>query len=591
MTENGKTIAFVGIGVAAVAVALLTRPSSADLDVKSRVGEVLTKKFVSPTDAKRLRIVRVDEGTATRNTFEVAEKGGLWTMPSKDDYPADATKQMAEAANCLMDRKILEVKSEYAGDHQQYGVIDPLGPKLEVGQKGVGTRVTVSDAQDQPLVDMIIGQEVKESPGKHYVRVADQALVYVIEVDPSHLSTKFEDWIEKDLLKLSAFDLQQVEIKDYSAQLRLVMGPQGRTVMPTWDPRAEMTLGYNDRDSKWNAIRLRAFDPDKKEHVDFQLAEDEELNATSLSGLKTALDDLKIVDVVRKPQGLSQDLKAGDDFMNNGDALQDLMMRGFTGVSLTEGGPREIISSDGEAIVTMKNGTEYVLRFGDLVQVDDVAQKAPGDDAAKSDAANADAKKSGIHRYLFAMARFNEAAVKKPELEVLPDLPAGAEAKINGEAASAAGAAPTSTTPEPKTADKQPEESLQAPQVADDSAAKEVKEQPAAQKEPGAEDAALAKIIADRKRIETENQRKLDEYQATLKKGRDNVKDLNLRFGDWYFVVDNDIFTKIRLSRDAVIKKKEKKADAADGKQDDASALGAPGTAIPGLPNLPGRER
>jgi hypothetical protein len=207
------------------------------------------------------------------------------------------------------------------------------------------------------------------------------------------------------------------------------------------------------------------------------------------------------------------------------------------------------------------------------------------------------------------MARFNESAVKKPELQDLPELPAGAEAKSDGEPASAGGQTPTSTAAETKEADKQPEESPPSPQVAEEAAsnaqekgeakqdaaeipAAEAKEQPAAQKEAGEQDAALAKIIAERKRIETENQRKLDEYQAALKKGRDNVKDLNLRFGDWYFVVDNEVFTKIRLGRDAVIKKKETKADAAGGDKGDASALGLPPeTAIPGMPRLPGKER
>ena len=36
----------------------------------------------------------------------------------------------------------------------------------------------------------------------------------------------------------------------------------------------------------------------------------EELNTTKLDDLKAALDDLKIVDISRKPAGLSTDLKA-----------------------------------------------------------------------------------------------------------------------------------------------------------------------------------------------------------------------------------------------------------------------------------------
>ena len=107
------------------------------------------------SDAKRLRIVRFDDDAAALRTFEVAEQNGLWTLPSKDGYPADATQQMAEAATSLMDRKILEVTSTAATDHVPFGVVDPLSPNLEVGQKGVGTRVTISNAEDQAIVHLL----------------------------------------------------------------------------------------------------------------------------------------------------------------------------------------------------------------------------------------------------------------------------------------------------------------------------------------------------------------------------------------------------------------------------------------------------
>ena len=67
-----------------------------------------------------------------------------------------------------------------------------------------------------------------------------------------------------------------------------------------------MTLAYSDADAKWTPVKLRKFDPKQGEHgdyVDFTLAEDEELNSETLNALKSALDDLKIVDVKRKPQG------------------------------------------------------------------------------------------------------------------------------------------------------------------------------------------------------------------------------------------------------------------------------------------------
>src|SRR6185295_834461 len=293
MSENAKTITFVVVGLVAIMIGMATAPSSAELDKDTLVGKNLTDKFSSPEVAKRLRIVRFDEDTAKPREFEVAEQNGLWSIPSKDNYPADAAKQMAEAATSLMDRKILRVESSNAGEHEQYGVIDPMQPKIEPGQKGIGTRVTMSDENGKAVVDLIVGKAVRDAEKQRYVRVAGQDVVYVIEIDPSKLSTSFEDWIEKDLLKLHSYDLQQVKIKDYSAELVPVMTQEGPRFRPTWDPHAEMTFKYADSpEAKWSAEKIRVFDPKKGEHADYTLTADEELNDESLNALKSALEDL-----------------------------------------------------------------------------------------------------------------------------------------------------------------------------------------------------------------------------------------------------------------------------------------------------------
>jgi hypothetical protein len=702
MSENAKTITFVTVGLLAIVIGLVTRPKAAVVDDAALIGQDLTKKFVSPDEAKRLRIVRFDEDTAALSNFEVAENNGLWSIPSKNGYPADAARQMAEAATSLMDRKILSVATKSAGDHEEYGVVDPLSPKLEVGQKGVGTRVTMSDINNEPLVDLIVGKAVKGAEDQRYVREAGRDIVYTIEIDSSKLSTNFADWIEKDLLKLNSWDLQQVDIKDYSAALVQGMTPDGQfSIGIDQDRRAEMTFAYNDTDAKWNAVKLQQFeskDGEKGQYVDFKLAEDEELNEQALNGLKTALDDLQIVDVVRKPAGLSQDLKAGADFLNSRETLLDLMMKGFTASPGEDGGPGELISSDGEVIATMKNGTEYVLRFGNLTTADG-SGKQEGEAAAAAATDEKLATGSDVNRYLFVMARFNENAVKQPELEQLPELPAGAsepagdkaadpasDEAANGEAASAAGTSsepansetqddeaaaatgestgsaeqdeeepepPPSPFVDPAQDESTPAEGTQDESASGDTAAQDARAQPAAANEgqpaatsqnqseeqtsaqapaqtpaatsteapAGGESASAAadtaasdkndesktttapsddekaneleRIIADRKRIEQENQRKLDEYQETLKKGRENVKELNLRFGDWYFVVPDDVFKKVRLGKSDVIKKKEKKDTGAstatgDAASDGDAAADDADTTIPGLPPIPG---
>jgi hypothetical protein len=444
---------------------------------------------------------------------------------------------------------------------------------------------------------------VKDAEGQRYVREAGRDVVYVIEMDPTKLSINFEDWIEKDLLKLNPLDLQQVEIKDYSAELVPGMTPDGRlAIQVAWDPRSELTLNYHDSDGKWLAKRLAKFDPQTKQHVDFALGEDEELNETSLGELKSALDDLAIVDVVRKPQGLSNDLKAGGDFLNNPEAQRDLLSKGFVTASAAGSGGDEIISSDGEVISTLKNGTEYVLRFGNLTNVSEGEKKdeaAPEEGAVEGAVNDVPAKGSDVHRYLFVMARFNEAAIEKPEIEQLPELPADAQAEAGTTAETEpADAAESSGEPVPpkeaETPAETPAETQPTAEVESAKAAEPPSETApagdaaAATDETNAKTKELEQIIAERKRIETENQRKLDAYQESLKKGQENVKDLNARFGDWYFVVANDVFNKIRLNKDNVIKKKEPpKTDAGPASTGESDA-GAPGTAIPGLPEIPG---
>jgi hypothetical protein len=589
MSESAKTMTFIAVALVALLAGWASRPTSVDVNVASLRGENLTKGFTDPGEARRLKIVEFNEASATLREFEVAEEDGLWTIPSKNGYPADATRQMAEAATSLMDRKILAIASENAGDHEQFGVIDPLSPKLEVGQKGVGTRVTISDIQDKPLADLIIGREVKgTTSNQHYVREANRDVVYIVEIDPGRLSTNFADWIEKDLLKLNAWDIQDVQINDYTAELQTVMTPQGLAIQVAWDPRSELKLAYDDQASKWTPAELKEFDKGTNSYAEFQLSADEELNTEKLDALKTALDDLAIVDVDRKPAGLSANLKAGVDFLDNAEARKDLRSLGFATVPARDGsGGQELISSEGEAIVTMKDGVEYVLRFGDL-RMDTSGQNAehPAEATASEKSKAGD---QSVQRYLFAMARFNEAAVAKPELEALPPLPEpesqekSAEPTQDSDPASSlqrAGNPANTEEAEPETS--QPETDKAETDQAEASKSETAKPETPEEKSP-----EYGRVLAERKRIETENQRKQDQYNALLEKGRQEVKDLNLRFGDWYFVVANDTFQKVRLGRNDVVRKKAANANSTSVDAN-SSAAGVPGSGLPGLPSIPG---
>jgi hypothetical protein len=638
MSETSKTFAFVAAAVLSVAGAYFVESNTATFDVQEQVGKVLNED-IDPAAPRRLKIVKFDRTTASTREFEVAEVNGVWSIPSKQNYPADATRQMAEAATCVIDRKILRVAGKSAESHEEFGVVDPLASNLNSQSRGVGTRVVMSDAEDSPLVDMIIGKKVKDSDTQRYVRNSSQDVTYVVEIDPSKLSTDFADWIEDDLLKLSAFDVRRVFVNDYSAELKPMIGEGGRlTIGINWQRRSEMTLGYDDEASKWNVVDLKKYDPAAKAMAPDAVAADEELNQEKLNGLRNGLDDLLIVDVERKPQGLSNDLKTGKDFLNNRETIQDLMEKGFTPVPPKPDAEPELLSSEGEVVCTQKDGVEYVLRFGQLqVQTEsdgaksdaEEAEDKPADESqAGGEKSDAEKKQSdeqktddkNLRRYLFVMARFNKDVIEQPKLQELPELPSEApadgeaspagidstptgDADASGDAGSGANDSAEATVNSPK--DDGGKSGADEPPAADasgDEAAKPAEDAPvgdggdgvvvdgdgnvasgpgeSADKSSAKPDAksTLDEAIAERKLIEAENQRLLEEYATTIKDGQKKVADLNRRFGDWYYVISNDVYKQIHLSRGDAIKKIEKAEDKDAAQADDPAA---------GLPQIP----
>lgn len=564
MTEMAKTLTFVTAAVLSLVAAFTMRPSIEEFDVQSIIGEKLNQFDVDR--AKRLRIVSFDKDTASTHEFEVAEENGLWVIPSKQGYPADAVKQMGAAATCLINREVLRVAAENAGQHAELGLVDPTSSNIDTTTQGVGLRVTMTDIDGAPLADMIIGKKVPDTERQYYVRNADQDVAYVVNLEPQHLTTKFEDWIEKDLLKLNPLDIRRVHIKDYTADLIFTL--QGLGVK--WDRRSEMELSYDDTDSKWRADRLQSFDPAAKQMVDFTLADDQQLNEDALRELRYGLDDLTIVDVERKPAGLSADLKAGSDFLKDEESLRSLVQRGFAPLEAGNDGELDILSTEGEIICTLNDGVEYVLRFGNLQMDSEGNAAAPRQTAADDPNGGSD---NGIHRYLFVMARINDSMLKKPELKELPALPEEATEETT-EATDDAGAS-TELTAAEETEDAEAETVEEAP--TDDESKEE------SEAENG--ESELDKVIAERKRIEDENQRLLQDYQKKREDAHQRVKELNERFGDWYYVIDNNVYKQIHLSRDDVIKEKEKPED-----ETEAEGAAPSPSSLPGIPNLPANQ-
>ncbi len=567
MNETIRTAIFVAV---AVVIALVTWaswkatavPEFAEPERVAMEGKPLFPKFTDPWAATSLEIVKYDEETASPVPFQVAQIEGEWSIPSHYNYPTDAKDQLAEAASSVIGLEVVDMASDDPDTHEMYGVVDPDSKPASTAPEDVGTRVAMRDKDDKALLDLIIGKQVPDRDELRYVRKVGENPVYTVAVKTDKLSNKFEDWIEEDLLKLNAWDIREVDIQDYS-----VIAREGRGELSL---KADMTLKYDDTgDPKWSLVNDLVFSPEQKTLVPGKMAEDEELDTKKLDDMKYNLDDLNIVDVRRKPPGLSADLRAAGTLMNDLQTLLSLQSKGFYLVeSAVEGKVYlNVLSNQGELGVAMKDGVQYVLRFGEFAgrtaESSEESEEPKADEEAPEE--SEDSETAGQNRYLFVMAQFNPRMIPEPELEALPEAKPPAPAE-KAESDAAEGGEPQA---EPAQDDGNGEaETVQAEPNEEKAEPDEEKAGPDEEEADAADD--KDELQRERERIEKENQRKRDEYEEKIKKGQERVQELNDRFADWYYIIADDVYQKIRLGRDDLIKKKEKDEDKDEADEDQA---------------------
>lgn len=358
MNETKVTVGWVVAAVLLAGAALWTTPPASDRSGLSEEGKPLFPEFADPTAASSIEIITWDKETAGGKPFKVERRGHRWVLPSHQDYPAEAQDRLVKLAGNVIPMKKDSIQSDLIEDHAKLGVIDPLDPKA-VTMEGMGTRVTLrGDAG--VLADMILGTKA-EGSGFRYVRLPDQKTVYRVKTDLDP-SAEFKDWIEPDLLKLSNWDLRKIEIDNHRVDEARGAVLQGEV----------LSLSSKDG-STWTL-------EDK--------AENEELVNEKLNDLKTAMDDLKIVDVLRKPDQVVRALK-GEAAALQPDDVALLQQKGFY---LVQG--KGLFCNEGEIRAWTDKGVRYILRFGEL---------APG------------GKENEERRYIFVSAGFDETFVPEPE--------------------------------------------------------------------------------------------------------------------------------------------------------------------------------
>jgi hypothetical protein len=563
MNESIRTLVFVAVAAVVALGAYATRPTDDTRIIGDPPpGGPLFPDFKDPLVAKSLEIRQFDEATARAETFAVAQQpNGQWVIPSHGGYPADAAAQLKKVAETLADLKIIGVIPEKTddpkGEQARFGVLDP--EKAQVGTSGVGTLITIEDAKGNDLVRLIVGKEVAGSTNQRFVRKPNEDRVYVTSIDMSNLPMDFEKWIETNLLKLSTFDVSKVILKDY-----LLLPTQSGALTPFH--RMDAKLSYNSAKGAdaWSLDEMKLYSEGGRQAKDSTLGEMEELNKTKLDELRNALGDLKIVDVTGKPSGLGNSLQVNADKIPR-DQWRQMAEYGFY-PHPTADGKLDIYGKNGEVLIDTKDGVEYVLRFGEIAPQAAIGSTAKKSNKGKSgaDKSAADEEQVKVHRYLFVTTQLAPSVLTPPQLEAIP-----------------AGPEPAAEEKKPAEGDKKEEQ------------AKKADEPKADADKPDAEKPAVVDPQqAERERTKKENERKMNAYHDQRKKAEVKVGELNQRFADWYYVVSEDVYKKIRLVRSDIVTEASSAKTEGFGidafrKLEDEGVKGAAKPATPAMPRLP----
>ncbi|ADG68030.1 hypothetical protein Plim_2204 [Planctopirus limnophila DSM 3776] len=546
MRETQRTLIFAGVALVALVAALFAGPSTPkppkDFD---SVGKEFFPEFTNASDAKSLEVVSYDKETAEARVFAVDFKDGVWRIPSRHNYPADGKDRLAKTAVSMSGIKREKLISRQPSQYGDFDVIDPLSEDT-TQLTGRGQRITLKDENGKVLASYVIGKAVPGHNGQFYIRPLDSndKNVYAAKLN-INLSTRFADWIEPDLLKLEANNIKTIIIDKYTVDEN-----RGRLM-----GRETNQLTREKPTDPWVMTGL---DPSK-----------EEVNETEMKKLVDGLDNLKIVGVRPKPARLSRDLKFDKGIAIDPATQMDLLSSGFFPVK-SEDGTSEIYSKEGDLVSMTDEGVVYVLRFGNVFNgteeevefgfanrdeskdTDTKKVDENSNDPKATQPASTDPSKAK-NRYLFVMAQFNpEALGPKPTPPVEPKpfvMPEGVKPADSATTADgpASATAPANTT-------------LSADDIA------------AAQK---AAAEAQARFMEETRKYKDE----LQEWETKKMFGEKQVKQLNQRFADWYYVISSDSFDALQQGRKTLIQ--PKKAEETTGQP---AAPTPPGITLPGAP-------
>ncbi len=182
------------------------------------------------------------------------------------------------------------------------------------------------------IAELVLGQPVKDKPGYRYVRLPGQKRTYAVKTD-ADASADFADWVEANLLHVTAADVTKMTLNSYQIDEQL-----GRV--------SNLQKAVYERGASWNA---------------------------QAQSIANALGSLRVTGARPKPPVLAEQLRTRQLALTL-ETVMSLRQRGFF---IAPSGL--LLANEGELIAESSKGVTYTLRFGALANDSSTAGGKPGE--------------------------------------------------------------------------------------------------------------------------------------------------------------------------------------------------------------------
>ena len=409
LTRNHEVLKSLFIGLAALTALVLwlaLQPRLPDQTPREKVGKKLFDSFNDLSKMTKIEFRGIDPETGKLRELILIKDGQEWRLPSTSNFPAENADRLSKVVAPLTQLSILDVVDEttktldsrkISDFHRECGLVNPANYDLELSLDDnlnkqetnadtAALHVKIEGGGGETLFDLLIGKRAPESSitrDVRFVRLPNEEVVYTADFEgdstqetsaaefaeyPARISFQPIDWIDRDLLRISRWDVLYLTVRDYCFSIQRNENEIKVSDYQTSGIAVFKQTPENSISRVWTLDRKLIQNAAGGWKEETENLDSESVNNESLNVLADQLAKLSIVDVRKKPTAIAELFSAGRVGTQLAPLVGPLSDFGFALIDHDPLAPERIepmlVGEGGTIELTMKTGVKISLLFG-----------------------------------------------------------------------------------------------------------------------------------------------------------------------------------------------------------------------------------